>query len=145
MKSKLIHESDGQRIFVAVLATGDDVMSNLDGLATRERLSAARLSAIGAFSDAVLAYFDWDTRQYQEIPIHEQVEVASLGGDIGCDEAGKPALHIHVVLGKRDGSAVAGHLLRAVVRPTLEVMITESPSYLRRRKDPDTGLNLIHV
>lgn len=145
MKSKLLHEDDGQRTFLAVLETGDEVVASLNALARERSLSAAQITAIGALSDAVVAYFDWETKKYLEIPIDEQVEVASLNGDIGLDEAGKPALHIHLVLGKRDGSAMAGHLVRGHVRPTLEVIVTEAPVHLQRRKDPETGLNLIRL
>jgi hypothetical protein len=56
---------------------------------------------------------------------------------------GAPALHINLVVGKRDGSAMAGHLGEGHVRPTLEVMVTESPAHLRKFKDPETGLALI--
>ncbi|MEZ0171452.1 PPC domain-containing DNA-binding protein [Microvirga sp. TS319] len=145
MKSKLLHEDEGQRTFVAVLETGDEIVASLNALAREQSLSAAQITAIGALSDAVVSYFDWETKKYLEIPIAEQVEVASLNGDIGLDEAGKPALHIHLVLGKRDCSAIAGHLARGHVRPTLEVIITESPIHLQRRKDPETGLNLIRL
>jgi predicted DNA-binding protein with PD1-like motif len=143
MKWRLIHEAHGQRTFVAVLSTGDEVMESLERLAEQQRLSAAQITAIGAFSRATLAYFDWERKEYEQIAVHEQVEVASLIGDIALDEQGAPALHIHLVLGKRDGTAVAGHLSEAHVRPTLEVVITESPSHLRRVKDVETGLALI--
>jgi predicted DNA-binding protein with PD1-like motif len=72
------------------------------------------------------------------------VEVASLIGDVALSPDGKPALHAHVVLGRRNGSALAGHLGRAHVRPTLEVILTESPAHLRKRLDPESGLALIH-
>jgi predicted DNA-binding protein with PD1-like motif len=52
---------------------------------------------------------------------------------------------MHVVLGKSDATAHGGHLLEAVVRPTLEVILVESPKHLRRRHDPETGLGLIHI
>ena len=67
--------------------------------------------------------------------MHEQVEVASLIGDVAESPQDKPALHIHIVLGTRDGSAMAGHLGAAHVRPTLEVIVTESPAHLRKAKD----------
>ena len=69
--------------------------------------------------------------------------MASLTGDIAIGPDDKPALHVHAVLGKRDGSAVAGHVQRAVVRPTLEIVLTESPGYLRKRIAPDVGIALI--
>src|SRR5689334_19145226 len=57
--------------------------------------------------------------------------------------SGGPALHAHLVVGKRDGTAMAGHLGEAHVRPTLEVILTESPAHLRKAKDPQSGLALI--
>ena len=53
--------------------------------------------------------------------------------------------HLHAVLGKADGSVVGGHLIEAYVRPTLEVILIQPPSYLRKRKDPETGLALIDM
>jgi predicted DNA-binding protein with PD1-like motif len=49
------------------------------------------------------------------------------------------------VLGRRDGSALSGHLFEARMRPTLEVLLVDSPSYLRRERDADSGLALIRV
>jgi predicted DNA-binding protein with PD1-like motif len=108
------------------------------------RLSASHLTALGAFRDCVLGYFDWQKKDYRRIPIAEQVEVLALVGDIARDE-GEPKLHAHVVVGKSDGSAHGGHLLEGRVRPTLEVIVTESPAHLRRRFDPETGLALIRL
>lgn len=146
MKAQLLDRtSSGLRTLVAVFETGDRVMAGLKELAAAEGLTAAQLSAIGACSQVELAYFNWDAKEYRSIPVQEQVEVASMLGDIGVDDAGAPALHVHLVLGRRDGSALAGHLQEATVRPTLEVVITETPAHLRRRKDPATGLNLIRL
>jgi predicted DNA-binding protein with PD1-like motif len=84
------------------------------------------------------------TKDYLRVPIREQVEVLALVGDIALDK-GKPKLHAHVVLGKRDAAACGGHLLEAHVRPTLEVILTESPSHLVRQHDPQSGLALIRL
>ena len=119
MESKLLHEQSGQRTFAIVLKTGEEVFSSLSDFAKRERISAAQLTAIGALSDVELKYFDWDKKKYETIPVREQVEVASLIGDVALSPEGKPALHAHVVVGRRDGGALAGHLGRAHVRPTL--------------------------
>jgi hypothetical protein len=143
MHTKLLHQSDGQRTFAIILETGDEAVSQIKEFADREKLSAAQLTAIGALSEAVLGYFDWERKQYQRIPVREQVEVASFIGDIALDKDGKRSLHVHVVLGRREGSAFAGHLFEAHVRPTLEVVLTESPAHLRKRHDPESGLALI--
>lgn len=143
MQSKLLHENDGQRTYAVVLETGDEAMSCLQRFVAAERIGAAQLTAIGALSDLTLMYFDWEKKDYQRIPVREQVEVASLIGDVAEGPDGKPSLHIHLVIGKRDGTAMAGHLAEAHVRPTLEVVITENPAHLRKVKDKDSGLPLI--
>lgn len=145
MQRKLVHEAAGERVYVAVLEVGDEVSECLQRLAEEESLSAAQVTAIGAFRDATLAFFDWESKAYEEIPVDEQVEVLSLNGDIALDEYDRPKLHLHTVLGRRDGSTIGGHLMGAHVRPTLEVVITETPAFLRRVHDPHTGLALIRM
>jgi len=145
MKSKQIHEANGQRTFAVVLGKGDEVRECLDRFAEQERLSAAQLTAIGAFERATIRFFDWEKKAYQPIPIEEQVEVVSLNGDIALDQEGRPKLHIHAVLGRRDGAAMGGDLEKGFVRPTLEVIVTESPAHLCRVHDPETGLALIRL
>jgi predicted DNA-binding protein with PD1-like motif len=127
MQNKLLHNSNGQRTFAVILETGEEVSTCLHEFVTRERVLAAQITAIGALSDVVLLYFDWDKKAYLKIPVREQVEVASLVGDVAEAPSGEPALHLHLVVGKRDGAAMAGHLGEAHVRPTLEVIVTESP------------------
>jgi uncharacterized protein len=143
MQSKLLHEHDGQRTFALIMAKGDEVLSAIKEFATKENVRAAQITAIGALSDVVLRYFDWDKKDYRQIPVREQVEVASLNGDVAVGPDGKPAIHIHLVIGRKDGSAMAGHLGEAHVRPTLEVIVAEQPSYLQKVHDPETGLALI--
>jgi predicted DNA-binding protein with PD1-like motif len=120
------------------------VVAGLTRLAEHQRLGASQVSAIGALSGATLGYFDRDARDYLKIPVQEQVEVLSLLGDI-VDNAGKPALHAHVIVGRRDGTTLGGHLLEARVWPTLEVVVTSTPTHLRKRYDQETGLALISI
>jgi predicted DNA-binding protein with PD1-like motif len=133
---------DAERTWVLVFERGDEVMSGLSGFSRREQLSAARIQAIGALSDVTFGYFDWESKEYLRVEVDEQVEVLSLLGDVAQGAHG-PEVHAHVVVGKRDGSAHGGHLLQAHVRPTLEVVVTEAPTALRKRVDPVSGLALI--
>jgi predicted DNA-binding protein with PD1-like motif len=142
MKSKLLSESPGERSVALIFETGDQVMSTLTRFAEEHHLRGSHFTAIGAFSDLTLAYFDWQSREYQKISMPGQVEVLSLIGDI-AESDGKPKVHAHVVVGKRDGTAHGGHLIEARVRPTLEVILSEAPTHLRRKMDPQSGLPLI--
>lgn len=125
-----------------IFDTGDEVFSTLEAHTRRTGIRAAHFVALGAFRSATLAYFDWDEKEYLEIPVEEQVEVTSLVGNIGSHD-GEPAIHIHCVLGRRDGSTISGHLLEATVRPTLELFLTAYDDQLVRRIDEETGLPLI--
>ncbi|MBS7811912.1 PPC domain-containing DNA-binding protein [Roseococcus pinisoli] len=143
MKSKMIAEAAGQKTFLLVLAPGEEAFSAITDFAKAEKIGAASLTALGAFERTTVAWFDLATQDYVKIPITEQVEVLSLIGDIAIDDEGKPSLHAHVVLGLRDGTTRGGHLMEAIVRPTLEVTVIEAPSHLRRKKRPELGLALI--
>lgn len=143
MRHKLIHEADGQKTFAIVLDAGDEAMTSLKIFAREHGLTAASFKAIGAFERAELSFFDWPTKTYEPIPVNEQAEVASLTGDIAVEPGGEPGVHVHAVLGLRNGGAVAGHLNKGIVRPTLEIILTEQPSHLKKRRDHETGLMLI--
>jgi uncharacterized protein len=143
MKAKLIDET-GQKTFAVIFDKGDEFVRELTSFAQENELGASHFTAIGAFRDVTLGYFDRNTKKYKEIPIAEQVEVLSLVGDIALKDK-DPQIHAHVVVGKADGTAHGGHILRAHVWPTLEVVLTESPKHLSRTTDAETGLALIDL
>jgi len=139
MKSKKLNNGT-----VLVFETGDEVVSTLTKFAKEHRIGAAHFTGIGAFSDAGIGYFDLQKKDYLKNQVHEQVEVLSLTGDIALDQ-GEPKVHAHVVVGKKNGSAMGGHLLEAHVRPTLELVLQDSGEQLKRKFDPESGLALIDL
>ncbi|CAN7744323.1 DNA-binding protein [Mesorhizobium amorphae] len=145
MKSQLVAESAGQRTFVVVLDAGEEAFAALTALAVAQNIGSASLTAIGAFERATVGWFDLEEKDYQRIPVMEQCEVLSAIGDVARGDDGKPSLHVHAVLGLRDGTTRGGHLLSGLVRPTLEVTLVEMPAHLRRRKRPELGIALIDL
>jgi predicted DNA-binding protein with PD1-like motif len=143
MNYKLLNGIDNAT-YALVFDSGDEVMERLTTFANEHSLKAARFTAIGAFSSVELGYFDFTIKDYKKIPVNEQVEVLSLIGDVALygDES---KLHAHVVVGRSDGATLGGHLLRAIVHPTLELILEESPGYLQRRIDRETNLPLIQI
>jgi predicted DNA-binding protein with PD1-like motif len=150
MRSKVIHAAEmeggfrGERTFALIFETGEKIIAGVTQFASDLRFTAGHFTAIGALSDVTLGFFDWEQKEYKKIPIGEQVEVLSLVGDIALKD-GEPTVHAHVVIGKPDGTAHGGHLIEAHVRPTLEMILVESPNFLRRTIDPETGLALIDI
>ncbi len=147
MNSRQIHQDAGERIFAVVFEAGEEVVSNLLEFARSHRLKASSVSAIGGFSDVTLGYWRIEAKEYAHINLPEQVEVLSLMGNIvvSGDNPPEPKLHAHVVVGRYDGTTRGGHLLRAKVRPTLEVLVIESPKHLQRSYDAGSGLALLRV
>lgn len=126
-----------------VFDTGDSFQEGMMRFARDRKIVFASFSAIGAFSRATLAFFVLDRKQYDRLEIEEQVEVTSLTGNISRTSDGEIKIHAHAVLGRPDYHAVTGHLMDGVVRPTLEVFVTESPTIVQRAIDETTGLALI--
>ncbi|MFA6964394.1 PPC domain-containing DNA-binding protein [Bosea sp. (in: a-proteobacteria)] len=143
MHNTLLAENDGKRVFAVVLDAGDEAFACISRFANDHAISAASITAIGAFQTATVGFFDVETKTYLDIPVDEQSEVLSLIGDIAEGDDGRASLHLHAVLGLRDGSTRGGHLLKATVRPTLEVIVTEMPGHLRRRKVEALGIALL--
>jgi uncharacterized protein len=143
MQSKLLYEEGGKRTFALILQTGDEAMACLQQVAIRELLAASQITAIGGHAQC-------HARRLR-------LGVADLPADPrrrasgGCLASRRyrprpdrtPSVHVHAVLGRRDGTALAGHLQEGYVRPTLEIIVTESPAHLCKVKDEASGLAVI--
>jgi predicted DNA-binding protein with PD1-like motif len=145
MRSKVVWQEAGARTIVLVLDPGEEAFQTISDFAAAQAIEAASLTALGAFSAAKVGWFDFAKHVYDPIAVNEQCEALSLIGDIARGDDGKPSLHVHAVLGLRDGTTRGGHLLEATVKPTLEVTLVETPAHLRRRKRPEFGIALIDL
>jgi predicted DNA-binding protein with PD1-like motif len=123
---------------VLVFDPGDEVIASLQRYVADEQIPSLWFQAIGAFETSVIAYWNRETKRYEDIAVGEQVEVLALSGN-----ANRSKVHAHVVLGKRDGSTIGGHLKSGIVFPTLEMSLTILAQELVRKRDEATGLDLI--
>lgn len=135
---------DHARRFAVVCEIGDDVLEVLQHFCEHERVESASIAGIGGFKNATVAYFDVQAKRYAPIAIDEQVEVLSFLGNVTLYQD-KPKIHVHCVLGHRDGHTSGGHLLRGTAGPTLELIVDELPSKLHRTDRPQIGLPLIEL
>ncbi|MBQ0826084.1 PPC domain-containing DNA-binding protein [Streptomyces tagetis] len=131
-------------VYVVVLDPGEEAVDRLTAFARDRSLGASQVTAVGAFSQAVVGWFDRAERDYRPLPVGEQCEVLSLLGDVAVGPGG-PVPHLHAVLGLPDGTTRGGHLLSGRVWPTLEVIVRDSPAELAKTHRPDLGLALIDL
>lgn len=142
MKARELAANAEGKTHLLVFDAGDEAMEVLERWCRSQGIAAASFRGVGAFSEAVVAWFDPQSHEYRDIPVPEQVELLSMIGDV-AEQDGEPAVHAHVVLGASDGLARGGHLRSGRVRPTLELVVDEAPGHLRKRFDPRSGLPLI--
>lgn len=145
MKSMKIADDTGAETRVVILDSGEEAFAALTRFANETGITAASMTAIGAFEKAIVGWFDFEKKTYKKIEIAQQCEVLSAIGDVAVGDDGKASLHVHVVLGLSDGTTRGGHLLEGMVRPTLEVVMTDAPAKLRRKKRAGIGIALIDL
>ena len=145
MKSRKIAGDAGAETRIVILESGEEAFAALTKFANEAGIAAASLTAIGAFENATVGWFDFEKKTYKKFEIAQQCEVLSAIGDVAVGDDGKASLHVHAVLGLSDGTTRGGHLLEGKVRPTLEVVLTDTPVKLRRKKRADLGIALIDV
>jgi predicted DNA-binding protein with PD1-like motif len=127
--------------FAVVLRRGDPVHDCFVQLARDEDLRAAFVTGLGAFEDAVLAFYDIERKKYIETPVSGVLEVASLTGNITRVD-GEPFAHLHAVVAGRDLVARAGHLVSARAGATLEAFVRDLGDDIVREFHDDIGLKL---
>lgn len=138
-----IVETKAKRIIVARMEPGEDVLETVEVVAKTHGVSAGHLSLIGAIAGAKLGYFDLESKTYKHFSVDEDVEVVSCMGNISMHDNAM-VVHAHMIVADENGRCYGGHLLPGCrVSVTIELFITEVEQALERKKDPNTGLNLL--
>lgn len=125
------------------LKAGSKIPDDIVAVAMREKVRTAQVEAIGGVRALRLAYYNHETKKYEEHDFDEFLEVTSLLGNITVKD-GKPFLHVHGTFGRRDLSVVAGHVMSGTVFPLLELVVTPTSNRAVRRFDEEVGLNVIY-
>ncbi len=138
----LMHYRRFGDVFVLRFDTGEEIVSTLVEFCERERIRAGTVSAIGAAKEIEIAAFDVSTKRYSKKELKENHEILSLKGLISSVD-GKPHAHLHISVAGHDFAAEGGHLNKAVVSPTCEMVVRKFDGELSRKQDEETGLKLL--
>ena len=130
----------GDKIFVR-LDRGEEILGQVEALARREGIRLASVQALGALDDFTVGVFDTASKQFRPNHFSGPYEIVSLTGTIDQMD-GRPYIHLHLSAGDAKGQVVGGHLKRAVVSATCEMVLALAEGELGRAFDPETGLNL---
>jgi len=141
MKVKLISKAGKVKTYSVVLFRGDDILSGLTEFAEKYNVKYAHFTGIGAVSEARLGCYDREKEMYHIIPVPKQAETVSFFGTMALFNA-KPSVHVHMSVAQSDGLVRGGHLFKALVWPTLEIVVTVEPTPLYKKKEMNTGFAL---
>lgn len=135
-------EAGAGRAFVGRLATGSDLVGEIERYCAEQGIVAAQVVAIGAVRRARYAYYEQDDHRYRELESDTHHEVVGFIGNISMRDD-RPFLHAHATLADARGATVGGHLLPGCEVFAGEVMIREMTGVsLVRQPDETTGLAL---
>ena len=126
---------------VARIDRGEEILDKLRELAEKEHIRLASVQALGATNDFTVGVFNTETKQYAANHFTDSFEIVSLVGTVNTMD-GQFYAHLHMSAGNEKGEVFGGHLNRAVVSATCEMVLHLIDGIVDRRFDADTGLNL---
>ena len=120
---------------------GEEILEQVKEVALKEKIQLASIQALGAINDFTIGVFKVDEKKYYANSFQGAYEIVSLTGTINTmdDEF---YCHLHLSAGDEKGQVVGGHLNRAIISATCEMVITLIDGRLDRSYDEDVGLNV---
>ena len=131
-----------KRIFMGQIPTGADLYESISKICTEEDIKIGKVTALGAVSQAAIAYYDQKKRKYCSIEFKKHLEILNCTGNVSLKD-GKPFVHMHAIFADDKGKAFGGHLTPGTIVFACELTIEElEGKALDRKPEEKTGLNL---
>ena len=127
--------------YVVRMDPGEEILEQVKALALKEHIQLASVQALGAVNDFTVGVFRTDEKKYYANSFQGSYEIVSLTGTINTMD-GAFYCHLHMSAGNDQGRVVGGHLNRAVVSATCEMIVTEIDGTVDRAFSEEVGLNL---
>ena len=127
--------------YIVRMDPGEEILEQVKVLALREHIQLASIQALGAVNDCTVGVFKTDEKKYYANSFQGSYEIVSLTGTINTMD-GEFYCHLHMSAGNDQGHVVGGHLNRAVISATCEMVVTVIPGSVDRAFSPAVGLNL---
>jgi len=130
--------------YVIRLERGDEIVDRLRVFVEKEEITGGFFYGLGAVKNVSLGYFDVGKKEYKEKFFEQEFELTSMVGNVFFS-GDKIIVHAHVTLAGEDFKVVAGHLNKATVTATIEIVFNPIEGKLSKKTDPITGLNLMDL
>lgn len=126
---------------IARIDKGEEILEKIKEIALQENIKLASINALGATNDFIVGVYKVDEKKYYSNEFKGNFEIVSLTGTINTMN-GEFYTHIHMSAGNDKGEVFGGHLNKAVVSATCEMVIDIIDGKVDRYFDKEIGLNL---
>lgn len=120
---------------------GEEILEQLQIVSERENIKLAEISALGAVNDITVGVFKTDEKKYYSNRFTGSYEITSLTGTVSTMN-GKYYAHLHMSAGDDKGMVVGGHLNKAIISATCEMVVRVIDGQVDRAFSEEVGLNL---
>lgn len=131
-----------ENTIIARIDKGEEIIEKVKEIAIKEKIHLACVQALGAVGEFTVGVFRTQEKEYLANNFSGNYEIVSLNGTINTfhDEF---YCHLHMSAGNDSGQVFGGHLNKAVVSATCEMVITVLNGKVDRYFDKQIGLNLL--
>ena len=126
---------------VARIDKGEEILEKIKEIALKENIKLANVNALGATNDFTVGVYKVDEKKYYSNSFQGNFEIVSLTGTINTMN-NEFYTHIHMSAGNDKGEVFGGHLNRAIVSATCEMIINIIDGKVDRFYDEKIRLNL---
>lgn len=131
-------------VYFVRIDRNEEIVAVLSKFVETEQITAGKISAIGAVKELEIGLYKVESKKYVSEKFEGDYEIVALNGNIAIQK-GKNYLHLHIAVADSTHKCIGGHLNRAVVSATCEVIIQRFPAKINRKKDDEIGLNLLDL
>lgn len=125
---------------IARLDKGEEILDKLKEVALKEDIKLASVSGLGATNDIKVGVFKTAEKKYYANEFSGDFEIVSLTGTISTMNNEYYA-HLHMSAGDESGKVFGGHLNKAVISATCELVINVIDGQVDRELNEEVGLN----
>lgn len=133
-----------ENTIIARIDRGEEITEQLREISLKENIKLASVSALGAVNSFTAGVFRPQEKKYDANEFTGDYEIVSLTGTVTTMN-GEYYAHLHMSAGDGSGRVVGGHLNRAVVSATCEMVVNVINGGVNRRFDESVGLNLLEL
>ncbi|MBR1893133.1 MAG: DNA-binding protein [Lachnospiraceae bacterium] len=120
---------------------GEEILEQLEAVSKKENIKLAEISALGAINDFTVGVYNTTEKKYYSNHFEGAFEIVSLTGTVSTMD-GNYYAHLHMSAGNDKGEVFGGHLNRAIISATCEMIIRVIDGQVDRKFSDEIGLNL---